>query len=175
MRLAGHGGSRRVLFLDDDPARAEVFLRDNPAAVWVETVEGCLARLAERWDEVHLDHDLGGRTLVDINQVDCGMEVIRWMCKEPRTHLHDTRFFVHTHNAAAGLLMVLQMRASGYQAEFRPFGLELAHLFDEGEPGATVDGTSPAAPAPPWRRWLDWLPWRRERHKPSASLGNAPE
>ena len=85
-------------------------------------------RLAENWDEVHLDHDLGGRTFVDTNEIDCGMEVIRWLCEEPRTHLRETLFFVHTHNSVAGLLMVLQMRSSGYKAEFRPFGFELARL-----------------------------------------------
>ena len=75
---------RRLLFLDDDPRRAEIFLKDNPDAVWVNTVAECLARLAEPWDEVHLDHDLGGKMFVDSKDTDCGMEVIRWLCKEPR-------------------------------------------------------------------------------------------
>ena len=52
--------SAAILFLDDDPERAEIFLADNPEAVWVQTAEECIARLAEAWDEVHLDHDLGG-------------------------------------------------------------------------------------------------------------------
>jgi hypothetical protein len=163
------------LFLDDDPARAAVFLRENPAASWVETVDACLARLEERWDEVHLDHDLGGMTLVDSAQVDCGMEVIRWLCKEPRTHLNGTRFFVHTHNTAAGLLMVLQMRASGYDAELRPFGFDLARWLECDDPAWAADGKSATAPAQPRRRWLDWLPWRRERPTPSAKIGGRPE
>ena len=83
--------ARRVLFLDDDPRRAETFLAEHPQAVWVETVVNCVERLRESWDEVHLDHDLGGQQHVDVDAVDCGMEVIRWMCKEPRDHLRSTQ------------------------------------------------------------------------------------
>ncbi len=125
---------RRLLFLDDDPKRAENFLKENPQAIWVTTVAECLARLDQPWDEIHLDHDLGGKTFVESNNQDCGMEVIRWLCKEPRIHLKDSQFFVHTHHAAAGLLMVLQMRKHGYKAEFRPFGLDLAQLLAHNEP-----------------------------------------
>jgi len=148
---------RRVLFLDDDPVRAETFLSENPQAVWVETVAECLIRLVENWDEVHLDHDLGGRKFVDTSENDCGMEVIRWMCKEPRDHLRRTLFFVHTHNSVAGLLMVLQMRASGYKAEFRPFGFDLAHLLANNETAPTQNAAASAPPATPLRRWLRWL------------------
>ena len=126
----------RLLFLDDDPQRAETFLAEHPQAVWVETVADCVGRLRENWDEVHLDHDLGGRQLVGSDEVDSGMEVIRWLCKEPRDHLRSTRFFVHTHNLVAGLMMVLQMRSSGFSAEFRPFGEDLAKVLAQNEPGA---------------------------------------
>ena len=125
---------RRLLFLDDDPVRAQVFMQDHPQAIWVTTVADCLARLEEPWDEVHLDHDLGGKKFVDSRDEDCGMEVIRWLCKQPRDHLKATLFFVHTHNAAAGLLMVLQIRGCGYKGEFRPFGMDLARLLAENEP-----------------------------------------
>jgi len=158
------------LFLDDDPARAEAFLSENPVAVWVETVEECLVRLVEDWDEVHLDHDLGGRTFVDTSENDCGMEVIRWLCKEPRAHLRQTLFFVHTHNSVAGLLMVLQMRASGYKAEFRPFGLDLARLLAHDETDLKEDAETSAAPATRLRRWLLWLrSWRGERKAASEA------
>ncbi len=132
--LARRARPRRLLFLDDDPLRAQLFLHDHPQAIWVTTVADCLARLEETWDEVHLDHDLGGKTFVDSRDQDCGMEVIRWLCKQPRNHLKATLFFVHTHNAAAGLLMVLQMRACGYKGEFRPFGIDLAQILAENEP-----------------------------------------
>jgi hypothetical protein len=126
--------SRRLLFLDDDPLRAAIFLKENPQAIWVKTVAECLARLDEPWDEVHLDHDLGGKRFVDSDAADCGMEVIRWLCKEPRNHLKDSLFLVHTHHAAAGLLMVLEMRSCNYKAEFRPFGYDLERLLAHNEP-----------------------------------------
>ena len=124
----------RVLFLDDDPRRASLFLREHPRAVWVTNVPDCLACLAEPWDEIHLDHDLGGRIYVDSADLDCGMEVIRWLCKNQPAHLKATRFYVHTHNSTAGLLMVLLMRRGGYRAEYEPFGIDLRHLLAHNEP-----------------------------------------
>lgn len=152
-------GRRRLLFLDDDPKRAEQFLKEHPRAVWVTTVPDCLDRLAECWDEVHLDHDLGGKTFVDSSQEDCGMEVIRWLRKETRPHLQRTSFFVHTHNATAGLLMVLLMRGGGYKAEFRPFGLDLEKLLAHNETSPMPapeeqSGPRPESGRPGWYRSL---------------------
>jgi hypothetical protein len=114
----------RRLFLDDDPARASVFLEANPDAVWVQTVAECVARLAEPWDEVHLDHDLGGEHFVDSSREDCGMEVVRWLAKEPRPNLRRTKFTVHSHNLAAAFEMALRLQGLGHQVETRPFGIE---------------------------------------------------
>jgi hypothetical protein len=136
---------RKILFLDDDPARAEIFLADHPEAVWVETVGACIARLQEEWDEVHLDHDLGGEQFVDLSRDDCGMEVVRWLCLEPRPHLRRTQFLVHSHNPMAGGMMAMQIRVAGFQVEHRPFG------------AAT---TVPAHDDPFWNQrpgWQEWL------------------
>jgi hypothetical protein len=166
---AAPAGVQRLLFLDDDPERAAIFLEHHPHAVWVTTVPECLARLAEPWDEVHLDHDLGGKMFVDSTDSDCGMEVIRWLCKEPRAHLKDSLFFVHSHNATAGLLMVLHMRGRGYKAEFRPFGFDLQHLLAHNEPVSDPQaGSTSQRPRRPanrlislWRAWLAHLRrWR---------------
>jgi hypothetical protein len=118
----GSGRERRILFLDDDPQRAEIFLEANPGAVWVQTVAECLARLEEGWDEVHLDHDLGGERYVDLSREDCGMAIVRWLCLAPHPHLKSTRFYIHSHNADAASMMVMQMFVSGFQVESRPFG-----------------------------------------------------
>ncbi|MHC5543415.1 cyclic-phosphate processing receiver domain-containing protein [Singulisphaera rosea] len=112
----------RILFLDDDPERAREFLAGNPKAVWVETVEDCLSRLEETWDEVHLDHDLGGERYVDFEREDCGMAIVRWLSLIPRPHLRATRFFVHSHNPSAARMMVMQMSAAGFRVEGRSFG-----------------------------------------------------
>jgi len=114
--------TRRLLFLDDDPARAEVFLAENPAAVWIQTAAECIAKLGETWDEVHLDHDLGGEHFVDLNRDDCGMEVVRWLCVLPRHHLRKTRFHVHSHNPTAAMMMGMQLMMNGFDVSVRPFG-----------------------------------------------------
>lgn len=129
----------RVLFLDDDPGRAEVFLERCPQAVWVETVADCIEKLAGPWDEVHLDHDLGGEVFVDSARPDCGMEVVRWLASEPRPHLRSARFVVHTHNPEASCRMLWTLRIRGYRAEVRPFGLPPTPGEDEKRPPRWFD------------------------------------
>jgi hypothetical protein len=142
---SGPSRSRRVLFLDDDPGRGEIFLAANPDAVWVETADECIAKLAEGWDEIHLDHDLGGERFVDLSRDDCGMAVVRWLCLEPHSHLKETSFFVHSHNPVAAGLMVMQIREAGFRVEQRPFGMT---------------ATLPPPDDPFWNHrplWQDWL------------------
>jgi hypothetical protein len=111
------------LFLDDDPARADAFLNRFPDAHWVQTVQDCIAALADKtWDEVHLDHDLEGEWFVDSERKDCGMEVVRWLTSEPRTHLMAAKFVVHTHNHNAAMVMVTQLGLAGYFVLEQPFG-----------------------------------------------------
>ncbi len=159
----------RILFLDDDPGRARLFLKRHPVAVWVQTAEECIMHLQEDWDEVHLDHDLGGEIFVDPNRDDCGMEVVRWLCTDSGRPRAGTWFFVHSHNSEAAGLMVRMLRQHAYQAIYRPFGVDVLHRVssDEdttgdgaelpaGPTGAT--GCAPPASAPGVRRWLGrWL------------------
>ena len=140
----------RILFLDDDPIRAAAFTLTRPEAVWVTTVEDCLTRLVEVWDEVHLDHDLGGEAFVDHERDDCGMAIVRWLCHEPRGHLVATRFFIHSHNENASCIMALHLEVMGYRVEARPFGRQ------------PTDRLPRPVEAPrrrvPWsRRLIDWL------------------
>ncbi len=114
--------SPRLLFLDDAPDRAATFLTAHQGAVWVQTVEQCLELLEQPWDEVHLDHDLGGEVLVDHERADCGMAVVRWLCEEPHPHLRDTRFIIHTHNPNAACMMVLHLQVMGFQVQAIPSG-----------------------------------------------------
>lgn len=120
------------LFLDDDAERAKLFLTEYPDAVWVETAADCISQLAAHWDEVHLDHDLGGEQYVDVDRDDCGMHVVRWLGFEPRTHLRSTQFFVHSHNGVAATVMVLNLKSMGFRAEAAPFAVGLW------KPGARV-------------------------------------
>lgn len=127
----------RILFLDDDPMRGMEFLARYPGAVWVQTAAECVARLADPWDEVHLDHDLGGETFVDHDRADCGMEVVRWLCDEFRPHLGAARFVVHTHNLNAACAMTFRLQATGYRVAERPFGTP--------PPGGRAAGPHPAS------------------------------
>ncbi len=157
--------SNRILFLDDDPDRARAFLGRHPRAVWVQTAAECIARLAENWYQVHLDHDLGGEIFVDSSRDDCGMEVVRWLCSQPQEPLPNTWFFVHSHNADAADLMVQSLLQHGYQAVYRPFGIDVlawfsAQTLDEPdhpppEPLQPSPAPAPApAPAPDLPGWL---------------------
>lgn len=143
----------RILFLDDDPVRAAAFRAECPDAVWVQTAEQCLACLAEPWDEVHLDHDLGGEMLVAHGREDCGMAVIRWLCERPRPHLRPTRFIVHTHNPNAACVMLLHLQVMGFDVQARPFGSNQAG------PGRPEDppGRRPQAGRLMLMRWLRYL------------------
>lgn len=112
----------RMLFLDDDRKRAVALLTLRPEAIWVQTATECIEQLQQPWDEVHLDHDLGGETFVNSEREDCGMEVVRWLCDTPRPHLKPTRFYIHTHNLNASCTMLMQLESAGYRAQLQPFG-----------------------------------------------------
>ena len=114
---------RRRLFLDDDPTRAAVFIARHPDAVWVQTAPECVEKLAEPWDEIHLDHDLGGEHYVDSDRDDCGMAVVRWLIAAPRPHLTRARLTVHSHNMVAAYEMSLRLQVAGFHATAKPFGL----------------------------------------------------
>jgi hypothetical protein len=161
----------RVLFLDDDPVRAEFFLDENPHAVWVQTVAECVARLAETWDEVHLDHDLGGEQFVEMERDDCGMEVVRWLCLEPRPHLTPARFLLHSHNAMAAAIMGLQLTAAGFHAELRPFGAAPMPVFPEDDPFNYASEPPPPGDSPIRRVALRLLALFRRAPLPAPSAG----
>ncbi len=146
--------SNRILFLDDDPDRARAFLGRHPRAVWVQTAAECIARLAENWYQVHLDHDLGGEIFVDSSRDDCGMEVVRWLCSQPQEPLPNTWFFVHSHNADAADLMVQSLLQHGYQAVYRPFGIDVLDWFSESTLDEHNQPPPPIQLAPDLRGWL---------------------
>ena len=58
------GAPTRRLFLDDDPdAGRRVPRRYTPTRPGSPAAQECIARLADPWDEVHLDHDLERRAI----------------------------------------------------------------------------------------------------------------
>ena len=113
---------RRILFLDDNYERGRRFLASYPDAVWVEHADECIELLSQPWDEVWLDHDLGGEMFVDSRRDDCGMEVIRHIVENQPEHLRQTRFIIHSHNDEASPLMAETLREAGYDCIERPYG-----------------------------------------------------
>jgi hypothetical protein len=112
---------KQILFMDDDPKRAEVFLAMRPFACWVKTAQDCIDQLKYPWDEIHLDHDLNGEVYCDSSRDDCGMEVVRHIQSGACEHLKDAHFVVHTYNHIAAVLMVRCLRDNGFKAVYRPF------------------------------------------------------
>ena len=144
-----------ILFLDDDPGRARLFLVRHPEAVWVQAASDCIGLLSQAWDQVHLDHDLCGERFVDSSRSDCGMEVVRWLCGAFQEPLRDTQFIIHSHNTEAAQMMVWSLYEAGYHAAYRPFAVDL------------VDWLSLEERATPWwtrshrGKWLAIRTWSR--------------
>ncbi len=114
-------GLSGILFLDDDPARHLLFLRHHPDAVTVATVEEAIVALTQApYDQVHLDHDLGGTIYADSRRTDTGMEVVRWIVAN-RPSIGEV--IVHTLNARAAEGMISALRSAGYRSTYRPFDL----------------------------------------------------
>jgi hypothetical protein len=146
--------SARILFLDDDPQRAEMFLARYPAAVWVQTTEECIAQLTCGWHEVHLDHDLGGEVYVDPERSDCGMEVVRWLSAELREPLRETCFVIHSHNVEAARAMVQNLRQTGYDAHYRPFAFDLDDVITVEDMRELFREASRRRRQHTWREWI---------------------
>lgn len=121
-----------ILFLDDDPNRAALAhqrwskeRREN--TIWCTTAEEAILTLRDyELDEVHLDHDLGGRTYVNSLREDCGMEVVRWIeCRssDEREKWSKTRFVIHSWNAPASIEMLQRLQKLGLKVQRIPFGM----------------------------------------------------
>jgi hypothetical protein len=112
---------QNALFLDDNEERGVRFLSAFPAARWVKTAGEAIEHIKTgRYNEVFLDHDLGGEVYVDSGREDCGFEVVRWIEQnKPRID----SIVVHSHNNVAASQMVIALSRAGYNdVHFLPFG-----------------------------------------------------
>jgi CheY-like chemotaxis protein len=116
----------RILVIDDDALRALLFSQ------WLRGHDVVVARTARqairylRRDQFHvvfLDHDLGGRVLVNSDDENTGAEVARFMARKGI----QTTTIVHSHNPAG----VLYLRTLLPGAKFVPFGEELRESLHE--------------------------------------------
>lgn len=123
----------RTLFLDDNPARrawAKRELGPTRQLCTAEDAVACIGFLRDTlpalfgieasppFDEVYLDHDLGGETFADSSQPNTGMEVVRWIVANRPTI---GAVIVHSLNAPAANEMVARLRDAGYTAEYVNF------------------------------------------------------
>ena len=101
----------RLLFLDDDPARAEIFLTENPQAVWVQTVTDCIIRSRKTGTRFTSITTSAGRSWSNRITSIAGWRSFAGSARSRAIISAQRSFFVHTHNLVAALLMVMQMRA----------------------------------------------------------------
>lgn len=124
----------KILFLDDNTERTELFLKDNPDAVCVDTASACIEQICNNnWDEIHLDHDLDGRIYVDSNEPNTGMEVVRYLLTTDSSKYINTKFIVHSYNKNAAKEMVSRLIGHNLKAYHIPFGCAGAIIIGEGE------------------------------------------
>lgn len=107
-----------ILFLDDDESRISSFVSKYPNATIVRTAEEAIAALVDPWDNVLLDHDLGGEQYVESDREDTGMGVVRWIAKNKPSV---KSFFIHSHNPAGATNMESLLLQSGYNVRKTPF------------------------------------------------------
>ena len=119
-----------ILFLDDNPYRTKKFLQCWPSAHTAETAAQMIELLQntrqEPADFVFLDHDLGGEEGCDSNDVNTGMEVVRFVeDNKPLVR----KFIVHTLNHPAGVRMREKLLDAGYEVVYIPFTVLAASGF----------------------------------------------
>jgi DNA-binding NarL/FixJ family response regulator len=129
----------RILIVEDDAFRILLFrqwLRGHDLAV-AETARRAIRLLRRQaFDVVFLDHDLGGRVLVDPADPNTGAEVARFMARQGVA----TRTIIHSHSPdGTGYLKTLLPTA-----EVVPFGADLRERLPE-----LLVGVKSEPPGPP--------------------------
>ena len=99
----------RILFLDDNAARAAAFRTKYPEMVWVSTCEECIdALLTVTWDMVCLDYDLSGES---------ASQVFYWLVK----NIPSCRIVIHSTNLYAAVEQAARLRGVGLSVDVVPF------------------------------------------------------
>lgn len=112
----------RIIFLDDNHQRWYSFKDKVSNAVRAETADECIRLIRDsiKIDWLFLDHDLGGEAYVNSAREDCGMEVVRFLCKDNLTKTI-SNIVVHSHNTVAALEMYNKLKDAGYNVKLVPF------------------------------------------------------
>ena len=112
----------RILFLDDDERRIDVWKKHFPGSTITCTSDETIEQLRDHgpWDIISLDHDLGGMQMVsDDEGYDTGMQVIYWIEQNKPEFRY---FFIHSYNFHAAPIMADVLNRMGYEGMRIPFG-----------------------------------------------------
>ncbi len=114
----------RILFLDDDPKRHDLFRRETigHSVEHVHTVFGARVALDAGgvFDLACLDHDLGGHQMVDPGE-DTGHAVAKYIA-EMSPEKRPRHVLVHSFNPAGAVAMCWTLRNAGVSVVQIPFG-----------------------------------------------------
>lgn len=116
----------KLLFLDDRSKRMHAALErfSNDFNVTLcSNVKECLRLMSrEDFQMVSLDHDLNGCDFEDPDSPNVGMEVVRYLEKTGWPEGKEAPMFVvHSSNLFAAHLMVIRLKAMGFDAEWHRF------------------------------------------------------
>lgn len=112
----------KIFILEDNNQRIEAFLA---ASTGLDvTIATNLSDAKRQWnppyDVIFLDHDLGGKYMVDSAEEETGMTFAVWMPERPAAH--DVRVVVHSYNPYGAHLMGDELNRKGYSVVQQPFG-----------------------------------------------------
>lgn len=100
----------KILLLEDDIKRITEFRQrflsiPHKQIFYTDTAQTCIELLkSEEFDLIFLDHDLGGKVFVDINEKNTGSEVARYISQNPLNS--NPIIIIHTLNPVGGKYMI---------------------------------------------------------------------
>ena len=118
----------RVFVLEDDPVRIRQFREasirhDLTIVTGLCGPDGAFAQWHPPYDLVYLDHDLGGRQMVDSDEEETGAAFTRWL---PPAGEHQPLIMIHSFNPVGAQRMAQTMNDKGYtRVGVWPFGSSL--------------------------------------------------
>lgn len=124
---------RTVLFVDDRAKRIDWAIRqyyENSNLIIAPNVPEALRAISSvKWkcgDIISLDHDLNGHDFQDVLDMDCGMQIVRYMkfsgFRFP-AHILPS-FYVHTSNKLAAKLMMEDLEMMDMAPIYKPIDYE---------------------------------------------------
>ena len=112
----------RFLILEDDPHKTRMkAFRNRFAELYdsgkariqydhVEHAKDCIEKLKQNeYDLILLDHDLGGKEMVDTGHEDCGSRVADFLLENPDVRKKHGGIIIHSSNSVAGPLMAKRL------------------------------------------------------------------